>query len=57
MTAKEKYEALEAKRDKLTTEYQNLYARIDAIRVKLNAIDQEAREAYRRYLSEIRTKK
>lgn len=57
MTPKEKYDALEAKREKLTAEYQALYARIDAIRIKLNAVDQESREAYKRYLAEIRNKK
>lgn len=52
MTSKEKYEALEAKKDKLIQEYQNLYNRIDQLRVKMNIVEQETQEAYKRYLSD-----
>ena len=52
MTAKEKYEALEAKKEKLIQEYQNLYNRIDALRVKMNQVEAETQEAFKRYSSE-----
>lgn len=50
MTPKEKYEALETKREKLIQEYQHLYARIDSLRVKMNLIEQETQEAYKKFL-------
>lgn len=52
MTTKEKYDALEAKKEKLSQEYQALYTRIDALRVKLNQVEAEAQEMYKRYLTE-----
>lgn len=52
MTTKEKYDALEAKKEKLINDYANLYARIDALRVKMNQVEAEAQEMYKRYLSE-----
>lgn len=52
MTAKEKYEALEAKKEKLIQEYQNLYNRIDALRVKMNQVEAETQEAFKRYSAE-----
>ena len=51
-TAKEKYEALEAKKEKLVQEYQNLYNRIDALRVKMNQVEAETQEAFKRYSAE-----
>lgn len=57
MTAQEKYEALEAKKIKYETEYANLYARIDALRVKMNQTEKEAQEAFKRYMSEKKIKK
>lgn len=51
MTPKEKYEALEAKREKLIQDYQNLYARIDALRVKMNQVEQETQQAYKNFLT------
>lgn len=50
MNPKEKYEALEAKREKLILDYQNLYARIDALRVKMNQVEQETQQAYKNFL-------
>lgn len=52
MTPKEKYEALEAKKEKLIQEYQNLYSRIDQLRVKMNQVEQETQQAYKRYLTD-----
>lgn len=52
MTAKEKYEALEAKKEKLVLEYQNLYNRIDALRVKMNQVEAETQDAFKRYSAE-----
>lgn len=52
MTAKEKYEALEAKKERLIQEYENLYNRIDTLRVKMNQVEQETQAAYKKYLSE-----
>lgn len=50
MTPKEKYEALEAKREKLIQEYQNLYSRIDSLRVKMNQVELETQQAYKNFL-------
>jgi hypothetical protein len=57
MTAKEKYEALEARKAKLVAEHQTLYIRIDALRVKLNQIEKETQEAYMKYYQELKQKK
>jgi outer membrane murein-binding lipoprotein Lpp len=52
MTSKEKYEALEAKKEKLIQEYTNLYNKIDQLRVKMNQVEAETQAAYMKYLSE-----
>lgn len=52
MTTKEKYEALESKKEKLIQEYASLYARIDTLRVKMNQVETEAQAMYKRYLTE-----
>jgi hypothetical protein len=57
MTSQEKYEALEAKKIKYETEYASLYARIDALRVKMNVVEKEAQEAFKKYMSEKINKK
>lgn len=52
MTTKEKYEALEAKKEKLIEEYASLYARVDTTRLKLNQVEIEAQAMYKKYLTE-----
>lgn len=56
MTAREKYEALEVKKEKLVIELQSLYAKIDVLRVKINQIELEAQDAYRKLRQEIKLK-
>lgn len=56
MSAREKYEALENKKEKLTAESQALYARIDILRVKLNQLEAETQEAFKKIRQEIKPK-
>lgn len=51
-TAKEKYEMLEAKKDKYTAETQALYARIDELRKKVGQLEPEIQVAFKQYMSE-----
>jgi len=46
MTAKEKYESLENKKEKYTAETLSLYARIDELRKKGGILEQEIQAAY-----------
>jgi outer membrane murein-binding lipoprotein Lpp len=52
MTAKEKYETLEAKKDKYTAETQSLYARIDELRKKVGLLEPEIQAAFKQYMQE-----
>lgn len=55
-TAKERWEQLEDKKEKLVQEYAHLFARVDAQRLKINKIDAECREAHKDYLRELKNK-
>ena len=56
MTTKEKYDLLEDKKEKLVSETKALYAKIDLLRVKAGVLEQEIKDAYRKYIQEVKTK-
>ena len=51
-TARERYEQLEAKKDKYAAEMQGLYIRIDELRKKIGMIEPEIKAAYKQHLQE-----